>query len=155
MRIERIVASVPEECRRPTCDLDVRDRAIESRQKRVLRLIADVAGRLDDAIGDAVIVADGPARLLSDDLRTFDKCSALPQMRAATQAVCLEDRDLHRNLPPSDERLAIGEERVLARSVLRLDRLEAEVSARSEEAPVLGAGRTQQRSSYNGAPDPR
>src|SRR5438094_283948 len=62
-------------------------------------------------------------------------------MRAAAKRIALEDRHLHRNLPRPNKRLAIREEGVFSRTVLRLDRLEAEVAACPEEVAMRDRGR--------------
>jgi hypothetical protein len=51
----------------------------------------------------------------------------------------------------SDERLAIREERVLARTVLRLDRLQSDVAAGAKEIAVRDRGRTEERAAADGA----
>ena len=65
MRIDRIVASIPEECRRDAGDLDVRNGAIDAGNQRLRRLATEivlVAGSLD-AFADAIFVAHRPSRL--------------------------------------------------------------------------------------------
>ena len=62
VRIDRVIALIPVERRCETGDLDIGDRAVAG-QKRVLGLVADVAGLFDNAVGKAVLVTQGPAGL--------------------------------------------------------------------------------------------
>src|SRR5437867_5930390 len=121
MWIDRVVASVPEKCRREAGDPDVGNCPIQARYERVLNAVADIP---TDAIRDSIFVAHRPACLQPRHLRSLEKCAALAKVRAATERVTLEHGDLNRDLPRPDKRLAVCEEGVLPRAVLGLDDLQ-------------------------------
>src|SRR2546422_969371 len=81
-------------------------------------------------------------------VNSLRKCaSALSALNAyctdALVVVARKQRQLHRHLPRTDERLAIGQEGVLPRAILRLDDFEADVTAGSKQIAMGDSRRSE------------
>src|SRR5947207_10734885 len=72
-------------------------------------------------------------------------------MCAAAERVALEDRELHRNVPRTDEGLAIAQEGVLPRAILGLDHLQPDVTAGPEKIAMRDGCRTEEREAIDRA----
>src|SRR6185436_1733071 len=138
MRIEDVVARVPEERRRDARDLDVEQGTVEAFDG--IALLDDVADVAFFALRDLVLITDRPARARARDLRRLDLRAGLQDVRLGTRVVVgLIDLHLQRHVEAADEGLAIGEEVLLL--VAAQHRLEAEIAPGAEEVAMRGRER--------------